>query len=351
MSRKRSKPRLRAVIISLLVSATALIVGYYAVESIHYHLLFRRLFWPLLRLLFFIGIGLVIGQVIEATGWTRYLAAVAMPAFRYGHLGPHCSAVFTTAFFSGVAANAMLMEFYKDGAISRKQLFLSNLLNQFPAYFLHLPTTFFIVIPLTGRAGALYFLLTFLAALIRSILLLIYGHFRLEQPVATEPGPKEKNISGPRRKATGIWDGIRRRLPGRLTTIAVYVIPIYIAVFMLNAMGFFETIQAALARFTSVAFIPLESLSLVIISFAAEFTSGFAAAGALMQAGVLTTKQTVLALLIGNIIAFPIRALRHQLPHYMGIYEPKTGLQLLLLGQGARVASLILIGFVYAIVF
>ena len=326
MSRKRNKPRLRAVIISLLVSAVALIAGTFAVDGITFDSLLHRLFWPLLRLLMFIGIGLIIGQIIEATGWTKVLAAVAMPAFRFGRLGPQCSAVFTTAFFSGVAANAMLMEFYKDGAISRKQLFLSNLLNQFPAYFLHLPTTFFIVIPLTGRAGALYFLLTFLAALIRSILLLLYGHLRLAPPVDTEAELEGKNISGPRRKPSGIWEGIRRRLPGRLTTIALYVIPIYIAVFMLNAMGFFETIQAGLARFTSVTFIPLESLSLVIISFAAEFTSGFAAAGALMQAGVLTTKQTVLALLIGNIIAFPIRALRHQLPHYMGIYQPKTGL-------------------------
>ncbi len=262
MSRKRSKPRLRAVVISLLISAAALIVGTYAVEGIHFHSLVKRLFWPLLRLLFFIGIGLVIGQIIEATGWTRYLAAVAMPAFRYGHLGRHCSAVFTTAFFSGVAANAMLMEFYKEGAISRKQLFLANLLNQFPAYFLHLPTTFFIVIPLTGRAGAFYFLLTFAAALLRTILLLVYGHFKLEKPSDSAPLSDGNKARGLHKKTAGIWEGIRRRLPGRLTTIALYVIPIYIAVFMLNAMGFFETIQAALARFTSVTFIPLESLSL-----------------------------------------------------------------------------------------
>lgn len=351
MSRKRSKLRLRAVVISLLVSAAALIVGFYAVDGIHFQSLLKRLFWPLLRLLSFIGIGLVLGQIIEATGWTRYLAVAAMPAFRYGNLGRHCSAVFTTAFFSGVAANAMLMEFYKEGAISRKQLFLSNLLNQFPAYFLHLPTTFFIVIPLTGRAGALYFLLTFSAALIRSIALLIYGHLKLEKPAVAESDPREKDVPGPRRKTTSIWKGIRHRLPVRLTNIAIYVIPIYIAVYILNAMGLFETIRSSLARFTSVAILPLESLSLVIISFAAEFTSGFAAAGALMQAGVLTIKQTVLALLIGNIVAFPIRALRHQLPHYMGIYEPKTGIQLLLLGQSVRVVSLILIGFIYYTLF
>ena len=38
----------------------------------------------------------------------------------------------------------------------------------------------------------------------------------------------------------------------------------------------------------------------LILSFAAEFTSGFAAAGALLEAGVLTVKQTVMALVIGN---------------------------------------------------
>jgi hypothetical protein len=351
MPRKRSKPRLRAIIISLLVSAAALIIGYYTVEGIDLHSLLKRLFWPLLRLLIFIGIGLVIGQIIEATGWTRYIAVAAMPVFRFGHLGHHCSAVFTTAFFSGVTANAMLMEFYREGAISRKQLFLSNLLNQFPAYFLHLPTTFFIVIPLTGRAGVLYFILTFSAALIRSIVLLIYGHLRLDNPGDVGQELNDKSIGSPRRKLSQIWDGISQRLPVRLTNIAIYVIPIYIAVYMLNAIGLFETLRSGLARFTSVSVLPLESLSLVIISFAAEFTSGFAAAGALMQAGVLTMKQTVLALLIGNIVAFPIRAIRHQLPHYMGIYEPKTGLQLLLLGQSVRVTSLILVGFVYYTLF
>ena len=351
MPRKRSKPRLRSITISLLVSAVALVIGYYTVDGIDFHSLMKRLFWPLLRLLFFIGIGLVIGQIIEATGWTRYLAVAAMPAFRFGHLGHHCSAVFTTAFFSGVTANAMLMEFYRKGAISRKQLFLSNLLNQFPAYFLHLPTTFFIVIPLTGRAGALYFLLTFTAALIRSIVLLIYGHLKLENPGESGQELSEKSTNSPRRKLSHIWEGISHRLPVRLTNIAIYVIPIYIAVYMLNAIGLFETVRSGLARFTSFSVLPLESLSLVIISFAAEFTSGFAAAGALMQAGVLTTKQTVLALLIGNIVAFPIRAIRHQLPHYMGIYEPKTGLQLLLLGQGVRVTSLILVGLVYYALF
>jgi hypothetical protein len=96
---------------------------------------------------------------------------------------------------------------------------------------------------------------------------------------------------------------------------------------------------------------PVEFLSLVVLSFAAEFTSGFAAAGALLQQGVLNTKQAVLALLIGNVVAFPIRALRHQLQRLMGIFTPKLGLQILLLGQGFRITSLVLVGTTYYMIF
>jgi len=116
---------------------------------------------------------------------------------------------------------------------------------------------------------------------------------------------------------------------------------------MINAMGLFTIMQHWLAHFIATRFIPMEALSLVVLSFAAEFTSGFAAAGALLESGVLSIKQTVMALLIGNIVAFPIRALRHQLPRYVGIFSPKMGTQLLLLGQSFRILSLIVVGVVY----
>ena len=112
----------------------------------------------------------------------------------------------------------------------------------------------------------------------------------------------------------------------------------------------FRVANEFISRYIVTSFMPVESLSVVVLSFAAEFTSGFAAAGALMEAGVLSIKQTVLALVIGNIIAFPIRALRHQLPRYMGIFSPKMGLQILLLGQGFRVISLILVAGIFYLV-
>jgi len=289
------------------------------------------------------------GQLIELLGWTRHVALLARPFFRFSHMGDRCSAAFTTAFLSGASANAMLLDFYEEKKISKLQLFLSNYINQFPAFFLHLPTTVFIVLPLTGRAGLLYFLLTFLAVLFRTICFLVFG--RMALPAQTTGQSEQNRASGlPRsgsKNGADIASTLKKRLPKRIVNISIWVLPIYTLVFILNINGFFDYLNKVFSTSITLNFIPVESLSVVILSFAAEFTSGFAAAGALLEAGVLSIQQTVIALLLGNILAFPIRALRHQLPRYMGIFSPKMGLQLLLSGQVFRVLSILLVGILY----
>jgi hypothetical protein len=331
----------------LIISGLILLSGIILIPDLSIRQILTRLLQPLVRLMLFITIGLLIGQIIESSGWTKTLAVLARPLFRFGRLGDHCGAAFTAAFFSGVTANAMLLNFFKDDRITRRQLYLSNFINQLPAFFLHLPTTFFIVIPLTGWAGGIYFLITFLAVILRTVLFLVYGHFQLSPAANEEKFEKRGEFSKKEKKFKDIWQRIKSRLPRRLAGIAVYVVPIYILVYILNVMGMFQLLRETLSDFVVTTFMPMESLSVIILSFAAEFTSGFAAAGALLEAGVLTIKQTVLALLIGNILAFPVRAIRHQLPRYIGIFSPKMGTQLLLLGQGFRITSLVIVGLLY----
>ena len=340
------KVKYRALLLSLAGSIVILLLG---INDVTLNRITAQLLWPLFRLMLFISLGLVIGQMIELSGWTRVLGAWVGPLFRFGNLNTQCSAAFTTAFFSGVAANAMLLDFYKENRISRRQLFLTNFINQFPAYFLHLPTTFFIVMPLTGWAGMRYFAITFSAVLLRTAMLLVYGHRSKQLRMVSDQSPDNKS-SVPlvdQKKSKSVLEGIRNRFPGRMVNITIYVVPVYVLVFVLNASGVFNLVRSWLAGYVTAKFVPVESLSVVILSFAAEFTSGFAAAGALMDAGMLTVKQTVMALLMGNIVAFPIRAIRHQLPRYIGIFSPKMGTQLLLMGQGFRILSLLIVGTVY----
>lgn len=344
---KHGKQPYRSLVISFVISAVMFIVGVMWIDNLQFSVFMDRLLLPLLRLLLLICAGLVAGQIIEMYGWTHSLSVVARPLFRFGNLDDYCSAAFTTAFISGVSANAMLLDFYKDGKISKQELFLTNFINQFPAFFLHLPTTFFIVIPLTGWAGGIYFLITFLATVLRTLAFVFYGHFKFGVSPGPTPGENVKAEAPKEKTRRSVWQEIQSKFPPRMAKIIVYVVPIYVLVFIFNAKGFFAVAQHWMAGTISVNFLPVEALSFVVLSFAAEFTSGFAAAGALLQAGVITVKQTVLALLVGNIVAFPIRAVRHQLPRYIGIFSPRIGTQMLFLGQGFRVLSLIVMGAIY----
>ena len=74
-----------------------------------------------------------------------------------------------------------------------------------------------------------------------------------------------------------------------------------------------------------------------------------AAAGALVDAGSLTPKLAGLALIAGTIVSTPIRAIRHQLPTHSGIFSLGLAGELLLLSQGFRALTLIIISIPYAI--
>lgn len=348
---KPRKTPYRQLVFSIGFTVVMLVMTSMLLAPIPFSVLVKKLFFPLVRLMGFISIGLAVGQVIESKGWTRQMAVVARPLFSFSNLGDRCGAAFTSAFISGATANAMLLEYYEENQISKTQLFLTNWVNQFPAFFLHLPTTVFIVLPLTGLAGLLYFVITFAATLLRTLCFLVAGFVFLPAPGKASSFHVEQSSKGSKNpRPTTMLQTLKSRLPKRVMRITVWVLPIYTLVFVLNMNGFFEYLNQTVASSFTAAFIPVESMSVVVLSFAAEFTSGFAAAGALMQAGVLTTKQTVMALLIGNVLAFPIRALRHQLPRYMGIFSPKMGLQVLLSGQMFRVASIIFVGALYYMV-
>ncbi|MGD8387370.1 MAG: nucleoside recognition protein [Desulfobacteraceae bacterium] len=307
--------------------------------------LWKRLLWPLLRLTFFISLGLFVGQIIEGMGWTNRLTLLARPFMRGAHFSPGMGAAFTTAFVSGTAALSMLMEFHREGTLGRRELVLAILTNTFPSFFLHLPTTFFILLPLVGRAGMLYLLLTFAAAVLRLGVALTAARILLPRSTG--------NYAPPRDQGKAPWKEVLKKTAGafrsRMARIMMIVLPVYLIVVIVADAGLFAWLRKALADQVASAFLPVEAFSVVLISLVAEFTSGYAAAGAMLESGALTVFQTVLALLVGNILAAPVRALRHQLPYYMGIFTPRLGLGLMIASQSFRLLSLAFVGGLFAV--
>ena len=307
--------------------------------------LWQGLIRPMVRLTLFISVGLFIGQIIEAMDWTHRLTNLIRPLMRWGRMTDQMGAAFMAAFFSGTTALAMLRSFHDEGRLSDRDLALAILLNTFPTYFLHLPTTAFIILPLVGKAGGIYLLLTFFAALLRLLVILVLN--RLVQPVLrAEPVGREGTGKSVREvlRATG------RKFRSRLGNILMITLPVYLIIAVISEWGFFDLLKQSLAGGMISRVVPLEAVSVIVFSLVAEFTSGYAAAGALLKAGSLTTHQAVMALLLGNVIASPLRAIRHQMPYYLGIFRPRVGALLLLGSQAVRVTSLAVVGALFVLI-
>ncbi len=314
--------------------------------------IWSSLIWPLIRLLCFISLGLLVATFIESLNWTSKIATLARPLIRIGNLSDTAGASFSMALFSGISANTMLAEAYEKKNISKKELILSNLFNSLPTYFLHLPTVFFITAPLIKGAAFIYVGLTFGAAIFRTVTIVILSRYLLPpQEKATDCTTEEMKEGKSGIDWKGAAEKSLKRFKKRIRKIIRFTVPIYILIFLMHRTGIFNSLERGMADYLS--FLPWltpQSMGIITLHIAAEFTAGLAAAGALLQEGSMTYREVILALLVGNVLSSPIRAIRHQFPYYAGIFQPKMATELIIYNQIFRVGSLMLMGAGYFIV-
>lgn len=300
---------------------------------------------PLLKLLALVSLGLFVGNLIEALHWTRFVARLAHPLARLGRLCEISAASFSVAFVSGVTANAMLAEAYDQGKLSRRELILSNLFNSVPTYFLHLPTMVFITAPILRSAAVVYLAITVGSAVLRTVSILFVGRLLLrgmDRCHAEEARP-ETSVDFSRVLAK-TWARFRKRI----AKIMLITAPIYVAVHVLHRLGVFAALERILAAsMDGLTWLHPQSMGIIAFQLAAEFSAGMAAAGALLDAGSMSVRDVVMALVVGNVLSSPMRAFRHQFPYYAGIYKPALALELILCSQGFRIVSLIVCAVVY----
>jgi hypothetical protein len=114
--------------------------------------------------------------------------------------------------------------------------------------------------------------------------------------------------------------------------------------------GCFEALSAflaALSQSSFPAFLRPEAVSVIVLSLTAELGAALSAGSSLILSGGLSVQDITLALLTGNILSTPIRALRHHLPSYAGFYAPRLALRLVMTSQLARALSMVFLTCLY----
>lgn len=307
--------------------------------------LWPQVILPIARLTCFIILGLFIASFIESLNWTHKLATLARPLIRAGNLSTVTGASFSVAFFSGVSANTLLSEAFEKGQLTRRELILANLFNSLPRFFLHLPTVFFLTAPLIKYGAIIYVGLTCGGAVLQTFVVISLGSILLPQN-----SDEAVTLPETRQKAT-ISQALQnslKRLKKRIGKILIFLIPVYLLFFLLNWYGIFNSIETYFAESSFLlSWLNPKAIGIVLLHVTTEFSAGLAAASVLLADNSLSYNEVVMALLAGNILSTPIRAVRHQLPYYTGIYSPRLAIELVAISQLMRAACLIAVSVVY----
>lgn len=303
-----------------------------------------QMIWPLLRIIFFVSLGLIVANLIESMNWTNRMAVLARPLIRLGRLSPITGASFSMAFVSGVSANSMLAEALDKGQLEKKEMVLANLFNSLPRFFLHLPTVFFLTLPFIGGAALMYVGITLSAAILQTGVVVICSRFLLPPRKMLEDFEVQRKKSVTWKEA---FEKSLKRLKKRMRKILMFLVPVYMGFFFLNRLGVFHFLEELFAKAWFLSWLHPQSLGIVLMHVTVEFSAGLAAASVMLADNSLGQRDIVLALIAGNILAAPIRAVRHQLPYYIGIFPPKLAVQLVGISQVTRAICVILVGYCF----
>ncbi|MGP8337609.1 MAG: nucleoside recognition domain-containing protein [Methanosarcinaceae archaeon] len=292
----------------------------------------------------FMIIGVVFAEFIIVLKVTDKVAYLARPISNFANLRDECGASFMTAFISPTSANSMLAAFYNDKLIEKKELFIASIMTSFPAILMHWRALLPVLIPLLGMTGIIYFCILVLIGLIKTLFIMLVGRVFLEKsdyepinhPVEIRPGIKEAfKISLQSSKSI-------------LKRILSMTIPVFFIVCIMITAGVFDVLSDHLAFICEYFPIPPAGLSIIMAQFA-NYMAAHSAASTLLSTGVLTSKQIILTLLVGDILSSITVSMKFLVPYYVGIFGPKIGMQILAIATTLRIGIMLLVIFALAL--
>lgn len=272
-------------------------------------------------------------NILENIGWTKRIGWIAKPFTRLGRLKEASGVSFIVSFGSPSSGNAMLMQLYRDNKINRKEMYIASLANTFPSALMHWRSMLPVLIPLLGMTGIIYFATFVFIGFIKTITVLIIGRFILKSNtelfhVENAHFIKLKPMDLLRKSIKQSWPLMKR--------VIFITIPVTIGIFYLIDMGVFNWLTSHIKGVTRVFPIPVEGLSIAAAYFG-QTVAAYTIAGNLLAAGAISTKNIILALLLGQLLSSVITSFRYSAPYYMGIFGTKMGTELLFFSALLRI--------------
>ncbi|MFQ6072070.1 MAG: nucleoside recognition domain-containing protein, partial [Methanosarcinales archaeon] len=300
-----------------------------------------------------VTIGIFVANFLINTGIMKKLDKLIKPIASRANLSAISTLAVATCTFSSTAGFSMLSQGLNEKKVSEKEVIATTLISSFPSILSHL-FTFFIpfVIPILGViTGTIYIFLRVVIALLKSIIGIILAKIWLKTKVMDAQDNANKRLANPNHyivPTTPTYTQISTRL--RLANLASLrfakkslkstykvlkriVIVMVIALFVisiLDKLGAFENFKNIFEPISNTFGFKSE----IVIVSATEILdtrAGFIVAGDFLNKNILNTTDVLIALLLGNIISFSTRFVKHSLPLHVSLFGYKLGTKIVMI--------------------
>ena len=295
------------------------------IVSVIYASLIYALYW-MAKIIPVIAIGIIATSFAVHIGLMRTFDRVITPLSRRANISAVSALSVVTCTFSTSAGYSMLVDGLNEDVISDREVIATTLISSFPSILSHLFSFFIpVVIPLLGFiTGSIYVCLVGLVAFLKTCFGIVLARLWLTD-VKNRPGKYRfatdyAPVETPRRALSKSARSASKMLARIVPTMFITLFLVSVAMHL----NLFKSFSSFLAPLTTI--LGLES-EVVLIS-ATEIVntySGLILAGSLLDEGLITTRGVLIALLLGNVLSFSTKFVKHSLPLHVSLFGPTLG--------------------------
>ena len=293
---------------------------------IHTSLIYA-LYW-MVRIVPVIAIGILATSFAVNIGLMRKFDRLIKPLSSKANISAVSALSVVTCTFSTTAGYSMLVDGLNEKMISEREVIATTVISSFPSILSHLFTYFVpVVIPILGlTTGSIYVCLVGFAAFLKTCFGIFLARLWLKdansfssKPLLStnhDNAPIEDKKHELNKSAKSTYKMLKRIVPTMFITLFLVSVAME-----LNLFDSFSTIFGPLTNI-------LELESEVVLISATEIVNTYAGmilAGSLLGEGLISTKGVLIALLLGNVVSFSARFVKHSLPLHVSLFGPKLG--------------------------
>ncbi|MCD4767047.1 MAG: hypothetical protein K8R34_11105 [Methanosarcinales archaeon] len=246
-----------------------------------------------------------------------------------------------TCTFSSTAGYSMLSEGLNNKRISEREVIAVSLITSFPGILSHLFTFFIpVVIPILGfTTGVIYVCLRGFVALLKTCLGIFLARLWLKD-IDNQSTNSQSSVSNPVHTSIDKKHALNKSAASTYKMLKRITPIMFITLFLTSVameLGIFQSFSKILDPVMNI--LGLESeIALISATLIVNTYSGMILSGSLLGDGMISTKGVLIALLLGNVISFSTRFVKHSLPLHVSLFGPKLGGKIVAVNGSATLA-------------